>query len=199
MTVHRRFKLTYRRRLDVGLAAALLVVFALFGFSHPPASPSAPVVHDSGLEVVELRQEIVVPPPPPHIPPVIANADDVVEATLPEEDFDSTFDAREPARPPAPPPTATFAVFDQAPRPRTTVVPKYPAVARSAGIEGRVVCQVTIDENGRTVAVRILESDTEVFERPVRDALLEWTWHPARQSGNPVQAIVVVPYEFRLD
>lgn len=199
MNAHRLFKSGYGRRRDIALCIALLATFVLFGFSHPVCPGDRPASDDHALEVVSLLPDEVVPPPPARVTRPVIPIETELEAGPEKDEFDSTLDPND-LTAPLPPPmrAASFQVFDQPPRPRTTVTPEYPAVARQAGIEGRVLCQVTVDEKGHVVGVVILESDAEIFHRSVVAALMQWTWFPAEQSGNPVRATVVVPYEFRL-
>jgi protein TonB len=199
MNAQRVFKNGYRKRLDLGLCVALLAALALFGFTHPADPDRRDAAEETPLEIVTLQPELVIPPPPAAVSrpviPEVALDEDFVDEELP----DNTLDVNDLTPPPPAAPAGTFQVLDRSPRPRTVVEPEYPSIARDAGIEGRVTCRVTIDKDGRVTEVVIQHSDAEVFDRCVIAALLKWTWWPAEQSGNPVRASVVVPYQFRLD
>ena len=96
-------------------------------------------------------------------------------------------------------PSGTFVVFDKPPRPKSIVQPRYPGIARQAELEGTVRCLVTVGPRGNVLRVVVEWSDAEVFNRSAVEALEQWTWYPAEQSGNPVRATVVVPYRFSLN
>ena len=77
--------------------------------------------------------------------------------------------------------------------------PDYPTLARQAEIEGRVVLKVTIDERGRVISAVVIRSDAQVFNNAAVEAVKQWTFEPAEQSGNPVKATIIVPLEFALN
>jgi TonB family protein len=81
------------------------------------------------------------------------------------------------------------------PAPMTKVVPNYPEFAKEAQIEGRVVINARIDEEGRVVDVRIKEGVIGLNEAAV-DALKPTKFRPATMNGKPVSAWLEVPIDF---
>ncbi len=106
--------------------------------------------------------------------------------------------------PPSPAPAASapetvFESFSTPPAPVRTVDPEYPEMARKLGIEGLVLCAVTIDAEGSVTAVEVIASESPMLDEAARRALLGWKFSPALQSGQPVASRVVVPVRFALD
>ena len=86
------------------------------------------------------------------------------------------------------------------PRILKQVPPKYPAGARRAGVEGRVVLGVTVTEKGEAEEVKIAEETPENHgfgERAV-EVMAEWEFEPGTVDGKPEAMTVLIPFEFRL-
>lgn len=68
------------------------------------------------------------------------------------------------------------------------VAPTYPEMARREGVEGRVILEYTISEEGFPVDVRIVESTPPgVFDAVAINALSKWRYIPARKLGDRVK------------
>lgn len=84
------------------------------------------------------------------------------------------------------------------PRPVGAVQPEYPAAARDLGVDGRVLCSVTIDERGGVASVEVVESASPLLADAARDALLRWSFEPATRNGQAVSSTVIIPVQFKL-
>ncbi len=75
----------------------------------------------------------------------------------------------------------------------------YPQVANDAGIEGTVIVQAFVDENGRVEKTVILKGipNTGLDDAAVA-ALQQVTWEPAKQRDKPVSVWISIPVDFRL-
>ncbi len=76
----------------------------------------------------------------------------------------------------------------------------YPLEARKNGLEGDVKFKLFIDEKGKTMAIRILESDNYCFEIPalkVIEAMPKWI--PAKLNGKSIKAAVNLKISFELN
>jgi len=82
----------------------------------------------------------------------------------------------------------------------TPARPRYPESLRSAGIDGRVLVQFTVDTTGRVDmnSVKILSSTHDLFTRAVRDALGNFRFRPAEVGGRRVNALAEMPFEFQI-
>jgi protein TonB len=195
------FKNRYRKYFDLALLASLALHLIAFAFM--PKIEINPYNTDSEeLEVIEIPPEIDIPPPPkaierPKIP--IESLDEDVEEEETIEDTTFNPDDMLDAPPPPPPSSGDFYVFDKAPKPKRMVKPDYPKMARTAEIEGVVVLKVTIDEFGRVIRAVVLQSESSVFDQAAIDAMMQWSFTPAEQSGHPVKATVTIPLRFSLN
>ena len=77
--------------------------------------------------------------------------------------------------------------------------PDYPELARQAGIEGTVVSKVYIDEKGKVIRVEVIQSPSEIFIEPVKQALYRSTFYPAKQRDIPVKSRIIVPFDFYIN
>jgi protein TonB len=85
-----------------------------------------------------------------------------------------------------------------APRKVTDVAPAYPALARTAGIDGIVILEVTIDTNGRVADAHVLRS-VPLLDQAALDAVKRWAFTPARLNNEPVPVVMTVTVRFVLD
>jgi protein TonB len=83
------------------------------------------------------------------------------------------------------------------PRKLRHVAPEYPAIARHAGIEGTVVIDAIVGEDGRVQQATIRESKPLLDQAALR-AVRQWEYTPTRLNGVPVAVIMTVEVHFRL-
>jgi protein TonB len=77
---------------------------------------------------------------------------------------------------------------------------RYPETLKAQGIEGDVKVSVSIDVNGKVVAVKILSpSRYPEFNEAARAAALEEEYTPATRDGTPIPYSLPFTYKFRLD
>ena len=195
------FKGKYRKYFDVALIGSLSLHLIAFAFI-PQIDIYGYKTDQEEIDVIEIPPEIDIPPPPkaierPKIP--VESLDEDVEEEETIEDTSFNPDDMLNAPPPPPPGSGDFYVFDKAPKPKRMVKPEYPKMARQAEIEGIVVLKVTIDERGRVVKASVVKTDSEVFNQAAIEAMEQWTFAPAEQSGNPVKATVTIPLRFSLN
>ena len=74
---------------------------------------------------------------------------------------------------------------------------RYPEIARSSGIEGRVTAKVLVGTNGSIVKIGGM-SGPSVFHSEVRSKIRSLQFTPALQNGVPVRCWVSVPFNFKL-
>ena len=77
------------------------------------------------------------------------------------------------------------------------VAPVYPVLARTAGAQGVVIIEATIDVDGNVVSTRVLRS-IPLLDAAALDAVRQWTYTPARLNGEPVAVLVTVTVNFVL-
>ncbi len=79
--------------------------------------------------------------------------------------------------------------------------PAYPDVLRSSGIEGEVMVQFVVNENGRYEpgTLKVLQSTNSAFTAAVKAVLPQMRFSAARVGGQKVQQLVQIPFEFHLN
>jgi len=79
--------------------------------------------------------------------------------------------------------------------------PAYPRAAVRAGLEGTVLLEVLVGTDGRPLRVTVRDSSGHRrLDIAARDQVLQqWRFRPAMRNGLAVQAIGLVPVDFRLE
>lgn len=171
------------------------------------------------ITVVDLTPTIIPPPtPPPPIPvpvqppvpttptPPITRTPDPV---LPTTDDIVVPDGTLPAPPTTVVPTQTAAANIPPPADPIPGVrleygeisqPIYPREALRDGLQGTVLLQVLVDVDGKPIRVDIYKSSGHriLDEAARRHVLKRWTFRPAMKDGNVVQALGLVPIDFKM-
>ena len=84
--------------------------------------------------------------------------------------------------------------------PIVKVAPVYPARAAARGLEGYVVVQYTVAQDGSTKDVTALESTSTLFERSAIESAMKYKYQPRTIEGTPVEvAGVTTRIEFVLE
>jgi TonB family protein len=78
-------------------------------------------------------------------------------------------------------------------------VPEYPEDARKEHVEGTVVIQAVIAEDGTISQTRVLHSLTPSLDRVSEESIRQWTFEPATLDGEPVSVFYNLTINFRLD
>lgn len=175
-----------------------------------------------GFEIIEIERdelelediiqtEIIETPPPPPRPPVPIEVPD--DAIIDDElldldaflDVDRGFDAP----PPPPPPDEDdepeiFVVVEQMPemiggQSALYNILEYPSIARRAGIEGRVILQFVVDEQGNVVDPRVVRGAGSGLDEAALDAIKQVRFTPGMQRGRPVKVQFTQQVIFRLN
>lgn len=76
--------------------------------------------------------------------------------------------------------------------------PVYPRMARSGGIEGDVVLQAVVDEQGAVEDVKVM-SGHPVLGQAAAEAVRRWRYQPYLLNDQPVRMPVEIRIEFRLN
>lgn len=77
------------------------------------------------------------------------------------------------------------------------VAPVYPPLAVAAHLEGRVVLDCVIDEDGRVSSVTVLRSQP-LLEAAAVEAVRQWRYRPTLLNGVRVSVLLTVTVDFRL-
>jgi protein TonB len=154
-------------------------------------------------ETVQLKK-----PPPPQRPqiPIATESEDIPDdVTI----TDTELDLDAPPPPPPPPPGARqrqeespiFMAWEEAPEliRSTQVKPEYPPIARKAGVEGKVLLQIVIDEEGNVLQADVVFAQPSgIFEDSAIKAIMQWKFKPAKQRDKAIKVRMAWPMEFTL-
>jgi TonB family protein len=158
-----------------------------------------------------LRQEAAIEGDTPKGRALLAEADALrskamaMRATQPPP---SAAQMRTPGMPPPPPPppppgdrevpnAIRLAAGQQPPVKIKDAKPEYPQDAKDAGVQGIVILDATIDEQGDVANVRVVRS-VPMLDQAATDAVRQWKFQPALLNGKPVAVIVTMTVNFTL-
>jgi protein TonB len=105
-----------------------------------------------------------------------------------------------PAPPPPPPPARKPVRVGgqiQSPALVERTPPEYPEIAVKARIQGTVILEATVDEDGRVQDVRVLRS-LPFLDQPAVDAVRRWRYSPLLLNGQAQPFILTVTVSFRI-
>lgn len=208
--------LDFNRILGIsGTLALNVLAFLLLMLPMAAPAPLSFVEPRPSLEVVDIVPLKPIPPPPtpvevvrpqtrpqpvqrtqPEVRPVAAPVvvDHGTEFAGPVVDIVPGDAGPVDVAPPAPVQGMRLEYADTSP-------PRYPREALRGGLQGTVMLQVLVDVDGRPLEVGIHGSSGHrvLDQAAVRHVLQHWTFRPAMKDGRAVQAIGIVPIEFKLD
>ncbi len=103
---------------------------------------------------------------------------------------------------PAPPAVEEFAVVERMPELLGGLASihravRYPALAKKAGIEGRVIVQFVVDEQGRVVDPVVVQGIGAGCDEEAIRAVRRARFRPGTQRGTPVKVKMSLPVLFR--
>lgn len=76
---------------------------------------------------------------------------------------------------------------------------KYPVIAQENGIQGRVICQFVVNEDGSIVDINVVRSvDPSLDKEAIRVIKSMPKWKPGMQGGKAVRTKYTIPIGFRL-
>jgi protein TonB len=82
------------------------------------------------------------------------------------------------------------------PKPVSVPQPVYTDAARAANVEGRVRVELTVDESGRVVEVKVLQGLGHGLDEAALSAARSATFTPALRCGRPVRATFTIAMRF---
>ena len=213
---HADLKRSYGFFAQVGMIAALLLLILAF---------NANLERGEGMEIEQVEQEVMEmeevlqtkqiqkPPPPPRPPvPVEVPNDEILEDD--ELDLDASLDLDDPILA-APPPPPSDEEPDEEPEPEIFEIVeqrpeliggmaglmrniKYPEIARKASVEGRVIVQFIVDENGNVHNPVVLRGIGGGCDQEALRVIGEAKFVPGRQRGRAVKVKMTQPVVFKL-
>lgn len=209
-------KRNYIILLQIGLILSLLLFIFLFknDFNIREKKIKKPFITQEvvKMEEIEMTKQSKSPPPPPRpkVPVVVPNNEVIEDEII---DFSADLDLDSPLNLPSKPPKQEekntqeedeiFIVVEQMPEligGMKTIYTKitYPDIARLAGIEGRVMVNFIIDENGNTINHKILRGIGGGCDEEALRVSKLIKFKPGRQRGVPVKVNYTLPITFKI-
>lgn len=197
--------------LQTGLIITLLLSITAVKVQWTPAREALNLTQEQEVvkmeDVIQTRQEEKPPPPPRPQVPVEVPDDEIIEDQDIHLDADINFD--DPLDMPPPPDDEDeqeeefFVAVEEMPELVGGLEElhkriQYPDRARRVGIEGRVIVQFIVNENGKVENPRILRSIGGGCDEEAIRVIKESTFKPGKQRGNPVPVQVAQTIFFRL-
>lgn len=203
----------YMINLQIGFIVTLIILIALFRIDLQPGSEFEITEEEQEIiemeEIVQTEQETTPPPPPRPPSPEPVPDDEIVEDQF--YDLDTEIDLDAPMDMPPPPPPddeeeeepEVFTIVEDMPELKGGMQAiydnlEYPEIARQAGIEGRVVVQFIIDEEGQVVDPQVVRGIGGGCDEAAVEAVKQVEFTPGRQRGRPVRVRYSLPITFRL-
>jgi protein TonB len=193
-------------------ALSLAILILLFAFLVSPKIEVKPFTRViKVIETIDIPPEIKekIKPPEEMVKPLI---EIIVEDDLGEdEDEDieivdtiekTTLDPYEEKVAPKFGTTSKFTIYEEAPIAIRQIRPVYPEFARHSGIEGEVILEVEVFEDGSVGAINVLKSlmsGPGGLDEAAIKAVRQWEFQPAKSGGKPVAVWVTFPVTFSLD
>jgi protein TonB len=186
--------------------AAVLMLLLL-----PNVAPDAPAAPQAVTQVqLEERRPPPPPPPPPDDPRPVRPRAEATPTPTPDppviavDDTPSAVDTYLPPLPDAPiadtfEAIASGPVFAQIAA-RVAPSPPYPKRAIQLRQSGEVLLRIRVDASGRPVEVTVERSSgSSILDEAARKFVAaRWSFVPATQDGQPVEALALLPVAFTL-
>jgi protein TonB len=203
------------RTLRIAIAVAVLFHLGLLVVTLPK------VVRDANTEAkkpkVYVVQQVRFKPPPPKqqqelpkpkskkvpIPDPTPDEPEPIRLEEPEE-FDipivDDLVIGIPEAPPEPEPSGPIYVTGDVVKPEkiNAPQPQYTEIARKARIQGVVIVQAIIDEQGQVTNVEVLKGLSMGLTESAVEAVKQWTFKPATLNNKPVAVIFNLTINFQL-
>jgi protein TonB len=178
----------------------------------PPPPPAPPKPAEPTSEPVRSAPQPVVQPAPSQ--PIVAAPVEAPSAIAPEtgreaealRPFEASLERASEGgviggvsdAPPVPPPAIVrIGGSMKTPRLARRVEPVYPDIAQRAAIEGIVILEATVGEDGRVDGVKVLRSQS-LLEQAAIDAVKQWQYEPLIYGGRPTPFVLTVTLSFNL-
>ena len=204
----------YMINLQIGFIVTLVLLITLFRINLQAGGEFEILEEEQEIiemeEIIQTEQEVTPPPPPRPPSPEPVPDDEIIEDQFFDLDTEIDLDAPMDMPPPPPPPDddeeeepEVFTIVEDMPELIGGMQAiyehlRYPEIARKAGIEGRVVVQFIIDEQGNVVDPVVVRGIGGGCDEAAIEAVKQVRFTPGRQRGRAVRVRYSLPITFRL-
>ena len=195
---------------QLGMVVVLLIFITAMKVEWVSEKPDVDLTQEQEVvemeEIEQTQQEEKPPPPPrPQVPVEVPN-DEIVEDQ--EINIDADINMDEPLPEPEEPADEEeeedfFVAVENMPELKGGLGAlqqkiTYPDMARKAGIEGRVIVQFIVNEQGEVEDPKVVRGIGGGCDEEALRVVKEAEFSPGRQRGNPVRVQYSLPITFRL-
>lgn len=205
----------YLINFEIALIVALLIFLGIFNINLQ--SEQKMEINNEKQEVVQMeeviqtkQQEKAPAPPRPQAPVEVPNDEVLEDESI---DLDAELDMGQALEMPSePPPSADeedeeseiFVVVERMPKLKGGMAAvhqhmEYPEMARKAGIEGRVIVQFVVDENGNVNNPKVVRGIGGGCNEEALRVVKKLEFVPGMQRGRPVKVRYTMPIRFALE
>ena len=78
------------------------------------------------------------------------------------------------------------------------MAPRYPVIAQQSKVQGLVILEAVISEDGAVESLRVLRSQP-LLDAAALEAVRQWRFTPTLLNGQPVPVVMTVTVNFSLD
>ncbi|MFB6273274.1 MAG: energy transducer TonB [Salinibacter sp.] len=209
----------YYLHLEIGLLLSLALLVVAFQVDLSTSQEFHVQMNEQ--ETVSMRQvqqttQETEPPPPPR-PPVPVEVPNTQVVGQQDVDFDASLDmdeALDTAQKPSEPSTEEkqkeekqereiFIAVEESPKliggmAALQKAVEYPKMAKKAGLEGRVIVQFVVDENGNVQTPKVIRGVHRLLNNAAIKAVRKQKFKPGKQRGRPVKVQMALPVSFTL-
>lgn len=171
--------------------------------SVPPARRPPTPTRSSNAAPVEASNRVAPETPAPPTPPGPPDPFDTVGRDGPfvpssvEGGGDTLTPPPPPPTPPAPKQVYRVGGDIRPPQKIRDVAPRYPAIAQASRVEGIVILEALISEDGSVQNVKVLRGKP-LLDDAATDAVRQWRFTPPLLNGQPVPVVMTVTVSFSL-
>ncbi len=205
----------YPLYVEIGLVLSLALLIVAFRVDM--SSESSFKVQMEEQETVDMKQiqqtQQEKEPPPPPKPPVPQEVPNNEVIDQQDVDFDASLDMDQELDVGEGPPQnedeeeeeeqEIFMVVENQPQLKGGMASlqksvDYPEFAKKAGIEGRVIVQFVVDEQGNVTNPKVVRGVHKLLNEEAVKAVKAQSFTPGKQRGKPVKVQMSLPVTFRL-
>lgn len=214
-----RLRNQYYLHLEIGLLLALVALIVAFQADFSTEESFRVRMDEQetvNMKQVQQTQQEKEPPPPPQPPvPMEVPNNQVIEQQ--NVDFDASIDLDQALdtgqQPPDPPEenekkskertNEIFVAVEENPELiggmaslREDV--EYPAIAKKAGVEGRVIVRFVVGKDGSVQEPKVIRSVHSLLDKAALEAVKQQKFKPGKQRGRPVRVQMSLPVSFKI-
>jgi len=94
---------------------------------------------------------------------------------------------------------ANFVPYDDPPVVIGSINPVYPEFAKRNGVQGTVVLEVEVLKDGSIRNIHVKRSVPGGLDEAAIEAVRKVKFQPGKSSGQPVDVLLIIPVEFKLN